>query len=276
MSSAWVNTRLIAERRVALNMSERALVQATGITHRLIYTADGATGALVGHVTLAELSRLAATLGVTPAELLTPDDAAPDGPPPDDVAVLVAALMDEAKVKFTSKDDLALALGWPLERVDEAARQAAEHLPALGLTLHLNRHVGLGVLARHGALTSQEQQKLARAKTVRGNLRLHHARVLHDVGKDRFGEDWQRALSANHRAVIPALLKRGLIEATPAGLRLTATAAYSLMLTEDPAPDEEGSRSPRYRVVYGRPAKELGDEREIARVRSNDRSGTEH
>lgn len=245
MTASLINTRLITERRMALNMSERALIQATGVSHRLIYEVDSRPGgdlsiALGAGVTLAELARLARTLAVNPGDLLTTDDAAPAGPPPADVVVLLAALMDGARVTLTSQDDLAHALGWPLDRVEDAATQAARHLPALGLTLH--SHAGrLGIRARHGVLDADDQQRLARAKTVRTNVRLDEARVLRDVARGQFAKGWRRALRSNQRICIQALRKRGLIEDTPQGLQLTAATKYSLLLTDEPGTEDHAS-----------------------------------
>lgn len=245
MSSSLINTQLIAERRVALNMSERALIQATGVSHRLVYSLDAQPGgdqsvALGASVTLAELARLAKALAVTPAELLQTEDALPAGPPADDIAVLLAALMDGAQVTLTRQDDLAHALGWPLERVESAACQAAGHLPTLGLTLHRTNALGLGVRARHAVLTTEDQQRLARAKTVRTNVRLDEARVLRDVAHAKFAKDWRRSLRSNQRVCIQALFKRGLIEDSSDGLALTPTARYSLLLCDE-APAEDSS-----------------------------------
>lgn len=231
---------------MALNMSERALIQATGVSHRLIYEVDPRPGgdlsiALGAGVTLGELARLASALAVTPGELLTADEPAPTGPPAADIAILLAALMDGAQVTLTRKDDLAHALGWSLERVEDASAQAAKHLPALGLTLHHSHAGGLGIRARHGLLGRDDQQRLARAKTVRTNVRLDEARVLRDVARGQFANDWRRSLRSNQRVCIQALRKRGLIEDTPQGLQLTATTKYSLLLTDEPATEDHAS-----------------------------------
>jgi len=168
MNGVRVNTQLIAERRRELNMSERTLIKLTGVTVRLVYSPNETDAESYSHgasMTLAELSRLASALAVSPTELLMTERPAPAGAPADDVAVLMAALMDGARVTLTRKDDLASALNWPLERVERAASQAAEHLPALGLTLHHSPADGVGLRPRHGILAPAEQRNLARAKT---------------------------------------------------------------------------------------------------------------
>lgn len=241
-----INARLVAERRTALNMSMRALVQSAGLTTRMILQgahSDGDTSITAGgFMTLAELSRLANALGVDPAELLTADDAVQTGPPTDDVAVLLAALIDEAQVSLTHKDDLADALGWPLERVEEAARRTAEQLPALGLTLYENPAAGLGVRARHRVLSPQEQQRLARSKTVRSNMRVDHAHVFRDVALGHHAKNLRRMKKTTELASIQALSKRGLIEHAAAGLQITATANYSLLLTDEPPAEATSGR----------------------------------
>lgn len=241
MTGGLLNTQLIDRRRTELNMSVHALNQAAALSHRVNHAGPPGRKAHAA-MTLTELSRLAATLGVPPAALLALPDQPTPGPPADDVATLVAALMDEAQVTLTHSDDVARTLGWSLERLEAAARQAAEHLPALGLHLHHNPHGGLAVRARHGVLSAAEQQQLARAKTSRADLRADHAQMLRDIAHGKIhSAQWKRTLGL--RAWVPqaGLLKRGLIEDTPTGMQLTATVAYSLMLTDEPP---AGSRPP--------------------------------
>lgn len=238
MSGGMLNTQLIDERRTQLNMSAHALNKAAALMHRVNHNGQPGPNAHV-QMTLADLSRLAAVLGVTPAALLTPPDEPPTVGPADDAAILVAALMDESRVTLAHKDDVARALGWPLHRVDEAARQATDHLPALGLHLHHNPHGGLAVRALHGVVGSEEQQRLARAKTQRTNLRADQARMLRDIAHGKVNDpEWQRSLGQRRRVTFWALRKRGLIEEAPSGLELSPTVAYSLMLTDEPPPDD--------------------------------------
>jgi hypothetical protein len=238
MSGAMINTRLIAERRNALNMSRRALNKAAAVGHHAIHADDPGAHAHAS-MTLGELSRVAAALGLTAAELLTAPDATADRPPTPDAAVLVAALMDEVHIKLVFRDDLARAFGWPLERVHAAVREAAVHLPAVGLDIHQIR--GLRVHVAHGVLTDDVQQRLARAKTLRRHMRLDAARVLREVAHGRGDARGLMVPSNKQRVPIQGLRKRDLIEDTPTGLVLTATAAYSLMLTDEP-PAEPLSR----------------------------------
>jgi len=237
MNRALINTKLIAERRTALNMSPRALHRAAALSHRVVYVTEPGSMAHAS-MTLAELTRLAAALGVTPADLLTTSSTDTTGPPTDDVGVLLAALMDEAQVALAHKEDVARALGWSLERMDEAAREAAVRLPALGLQLHENQGA-VALRAAHGALSAEDQQRVARAKTLRSHLRIDKARELHDIAHGRVVGDWHRGLSAKRRIALQGLHKRGLIEEVPAGLQLTATAGYSLMLTDEPPAERE-------------------------------------
>lgn len=248
MSGALINTELIAERRTALNMSPRALHRAAALSHRVVYVTEPGSMAHAS-MTLAELTRLAAALGVTPADLLTTSSTDTTGPPTDDVGVLLAALMDEAQVALAHKEDVARALRWPLERIDEAVREAAARLPALGLQLHENNGA-VALRAAHGVLSAEDQQRVARAKTLRSHLRIDNARALHDIAHGRVvGDYWERGLSAKRRIAFQGLHKRGLIEEVPAGLQLTATAAYSLMLTDEP-PTERESRTATESKLY--------------------------
>jgi len=237
MSGPLINTALIAQRRTELNMSERTLIQAASTRHRVIVRiGPGSTGH--ASVTLGELSRLAATLALSLADLVTPSDTNPAGPPTDDVATLLASLMDDAKVTLAHRDDLARALGWSLERTEEAARQAGELLAPLGLKLHRHPAGGLAIRSKHGVLSTEEKQRLARMKTARATMPRDQARALREVALGSFGADRARSLSRNQRATIQALRKRGLIADTTRGLQLTAIAAYSLLLTDQPPTEE--------------------------------------
>lgn len=250
MSRALINTDLIAERRLALNMSPRALHRAAALSHRVVYVTEPGSMAHAS-MTLAELTRLAAALGVPPADLLTTSSTDTTGPPTDDVGVLLAALMDEAKVALAHKEDVARALGWPLERIDTAAREAAARLPALGLQLHEN-HGAVAVRAAHGLLTGEEQQRVARAKTLRSHLRIDHASALHDIAHGGVPADWYKGLSAKRSIAFQGLRKRGLIEEVPAGgLQLTATAAYSLLLTDEPPAEREPRTATESKLYVG-------------------------
>jgi len=234
MNDDLINTTLIAERRRELNMTARTLAKAAAVPQAVLYPHQPKAGAGY-NITLGELARIAAVLAVSPADLLRRPNEAPNGPAGGDVAVMLAALMDEAHVTLVHRDDLACALGWPVERVDDAVRQATEHVPTLGLMLHQHPGGGLGLRAQHGLLSSEEQQRLARAQTLRKNLPRDQARTLREVVDGVYDSRWTRMLSRH--IPIQALRKRGLIHDTDAGLRLTATAAYSLLLTNEPPSD---------------------------------------
>ncbi|MDQ2759600.1 MAG: helix-turn-helix transcriptional regulator [Actinomycetota bacterium] len=236
MTGALIDTGMLVARRTALNLSQRALSRQLGVSQVYVHVMEANPQAHAS-MTLGELARLAQALAVTPAELLRAPQSSSADPPAPDVAILLAALMDEAKATLIHRDDLAHALGWSLERVKDAARDAAEHLPALGLKLHEHPAGGLAIRTQHGVLEPDAQQQLARAKTQRTTVPADQARVLSDVAHGGLAAGWTRTLTRNQRVPIQALTKRGLIKDTPTGLQLTATAAYNLLLTDEPPAD---------------------------------------
>lgn len=233
MSGALINTRLIAERRKALNMSMRALNHAAAVGHRAIHAEDPGAHTHAS-MTLGELSRVAAVLGLKSADLLTAPDHAAEHEPAEDAAILVAALMDEVQINLVSSDDIARALGWSLERVQDAVCDAAARLPAIGLDIHVGAKGGLRVHVAHGVLTDDAQQRLARAKTVRRHLHPNAARMLREIACGRGNARGIMVPGNPQRVVLQGLRKRGLIQDTPSRIELTAAAAYSLMLTDEP------------------------------------------
>lgn len=149
--------------------------------------------------------------------------------------------MDEVHIKLTFRDDIARAFGWPLERVRAAVHEADAHLATVGLGIYRANNGGLRVLVAHGVLDEDGQRRLARAKTLRRHMRLDAARVLREVALGRGDARGLMVPSNKQRVPIQGLRKRDLIEDTPTGLVLTATAAYSLMLTDkSPAGDPTG------------------------------------
>jgi transcriptional regulator with XRE-family HTH domain len=243
VSSAIVDTQLVRERRDALNLSQRAVGKALGVSSVLIRALETNPGSHP-NLTLGFLERLADVLGIQTRELLAPrgatapnddDNEALHQTDGDDVARLLASLMDDARIPLTHRDDLALVLGWPLEQLQNVVQQTKRTLSGLGMHLHINPGDGYAVRASHGVLTAHEQLQLARARSRRRAMSITAARVLRAIALgDRYGE-WRRGCRNPERVAIQALLKRGLIEEVDYGLRLTDPAADSLLITDRPS-----------------------------------------
>jgi transcriptional regulator with XRE-family HTH domain len=243
VSSAIVDTQLVSKRRDALNLSQRAVGKALGVSSLLIRALETNPGSH-SNLTLGFLERLAELLGVQTRELLAPRGAAisHDGDnnalcqtAEGDVARLLAMLMDDARTTLTHRDDLALVLEWPLERLQGVVQQAKRTLPGLGMCLHIHPAGGYTVRPSHGVLTAHEQLLLARAKSRRGAMSITAARVLRAIALGDQYSDWRRRCRNPQRVAIQTLLKRGLIEEADHGLRLTDAAADSLLLTHRPS-----------------------------------------
>jgi transcriptional regulator with XRE-family HTH domain len=242
VSSAIVDTQLVRQRRDALNLSQRAVGRALGVSSLLIRALETNPGSH-SNLTLGFLERLAEVLGVQTHQLLAPrgpassnhDDNVLCQTADGDVSRLLAALMDDARTTLTHRDDLALVLGWPLERLQRVVQQARRTLPALGMHLHIHPAGGYAVHPSHGVLTAHEQLVLARAKSRRGAMSVTAARVLRAIALGDHISEWRQRCRNPERVAIQTLLKRGLIEEDDQGLRLTGTAADSLLITHQPS-----------------------------------------
>jgi hypothetical protein len=182
-------------------------------------------------LSVASLWRIGAALDLTMAELFGDTPPASDEPPEpaeDDITV-EAALAEHGGV--LTRDDLALALGWSLPRLERALLVLDQRLAPTGQRL---RRVGWNSYAlgpRLGALQAAQRQDLHRAHAGRVALKPAVAFVLLGVvnAASRRAEDWLYRLPQADRKAVELLMRQGLIT-QDAGNRLlpTADVIYSL------------------------------------------------
>lgn len=192
-------------------LSQRRLAASSGVDPLTIQRLEA--GADTGDLPLRVLTRIADTLSVHARELLN-EDSDPPKPADSDLAARIgAALLAHGPTTITS---LATALDATIDALEAALPILRQALTASGMTV-----------ARHGEAVSLAPAKLTRTTAAAERaLTLGEARLLRRIHR---GEDVRRSLSFDERQfVLPALLRRGLINDSQAILRVTDAVADSL------------------------------------------------
>lgn len=132
-----VNRELITEQMHALGLSERAVIRDTSVTQSQFRTAR-IDGWLSGTFTLNQLTQLAATLGISPTDLLAEPAAQPSAPTAqsatDDAAHLIPLLIGLGK--NVSMTGVRKALGWNNDRLAACLQAVDAALDGTGMRLH--------------------------------------------------------------------------------------------------------------------------------------------
>jgi transcriptional regulator with XRE-family HTH domain len=228
-----MNTELITERRIAAGLTIRELARQTGVAPAVVVDLEWrrVPDAEQTGLSVTSLWRICAALDLTMAELL--DDGPPaSGDPPepadDDIAV-EAALVEHGGV--LTRDDLAMALGWSLHRLERALLVLEQRLRPTGQRL---RRVGWNSYAlcpRLGALQASQRRDLHRAHSGRVALGPAVAFVLLGVvnGDPGRAAEWLYRLPQGDRNAVELLIRQGLIKRDDRNrLVPTADVSYSL------------------------------------------------
>jgi transcriptional regulator with XRE-family HTH domain len=228
-----MNAGLITERRIAAGLTIRELARQTGVAPAVVVDLEWGRvpDAERTGLSVASLWRICAALDLTIGELFgdgPPASGDPPAPADDDIAA-EAALVEHGGV--LTRDDLALALGWSLHRLERALLVLERRLRPTGQRL---RRVGWNSYAlcpRLGALRASQRRDLHRAHSGRVALGPAVAFVLLGVvnGAPRRAEEWLYRLPQADRNAVELLIRQGLIELDDRHrLVPTADVSYSL------------------------------------------------
>ena len=209
-----MNAELITQRRIAAGLTIRQLAQQIGIEPAVVVELErgrvweGERTSL----SVASLWRVCAALDLTMSELLGEDPPVSNDPPTGDDITVEAALVEHGGV--LTRDDLALALGWSLDRLERALLALERRLQPTGQRL---RRVGWNSYALHprlGALGAAQRRDLHRAHAGRLALGPAVAFILLGVvnGSGIRAEEWLYRLPQADRNGIELLIRQGLIE----------------------------------------------------------------
>jgi transcriptional regulator with XRE-family HTH domain len=223
MTRQILNHNRIAMARFELNLSQRDVALEVGIhpvtMSRLEQGRNDET------LTLGTIQRLAAALGLSISTLFWPPEAneQPEDPTQDECRL--EALLWDARTAV-SADDIAVAFGWTLRRVHTALSALEGRLAGRGTAIFSSgrRH---RLTARSDMLTSQERERLERARSVRYGLMLHEALILQQVRRGAPALELAH-LSGKERVAMGSLLKAGLIHVSGGRIELTEDAKFSL------------------------------------------------
>ena len=117
-----LNGTLIRHLRLTAGRSERDFIAACRLTYAALHKIEERGGGRTSTITLGQIERMAAELGVSPAALFRRDEATDEASP--DTRLLGGVLY--ASRRDPHVHDLATALGWTLDRVHAAVRACSE------------------------------------------------------------------------------------------------------------------------------------------------------
>jgi transcriptional regulator with XRE-family HTH domain len=242
---------LLRDRRIAANLSIRAVADQTGIPAQTLRALEAGRQAADRQLTLANLERLTLLLDVDtgelfirPARAATSGDAARSrvtdaGQDGDwDVVKLQAALLQHGGV--LTRDDLADALGWDLQRLEHGLRALRDQLQSTGLRLRRASWNSYALTPAPAALSSQERQRLHSAVGARQPLAPEAAAVLYEVTFGFRPAGWHYALLAAEPDALRQLRQRTLVRLAGRN-RLEPTEAVLYSLDLSPNAREERS-----------------------------------
>lgn len=172
MRSIWVNGALVRQRMHALGLSERETAESAGVTStaiRSIVTLNAISTSLI----LAQVQRLAGTLGTTPSDLLS-EPVAESSTGTNDARTLIQILA--AQTIGQPQDRLARVLGWDLEQLEAAIASAQGILIETGLVIH---EASSGLILRPVMDVSAVQAGLDQLQDNDQGLKLNTAQVLY-------------------------------------------------------------------------------------------------
>lgn len=155
-----------------------------------------------GGLTVDIIAALAEVLGVTPGELFPAPCTAAHAP--DDCATLEAALHHAGKE--LTREDLARALDWTLDRVHAAEADLRERLHGTGARLAGQK--GLRILSRTTCLTPEQQRGLVRRSLAQRSLTVPEAQLLRRIADSPVAVS---KLGNPERVYMSRFLKAGIV-----------------------------------------------------------------
>ncbi len=224
-----MNVNLITERRIAAGLTIRQLADQLGIEAADLRRLEDVRvpDPECTWLSVATLSRICTGLDLDLSDLLAGDRPAPSEAA-DDIK-LEAVLVEHGGI--LTRDDLALALGWPLTRLERALLALERRLRPTGQRL---RRVGWNSYTLRpslNALSDTQRRELHRAHSGRASLNPKVAFILLGVINAGGRESWLHRLPAADRNGVGLLIRQGLIERTGREhLAPTADVVYSLHL----------------------------------------------
>jgi transcriptional regulator with XRE-family HTH domain len=199
-----LNNETFGNLRLREGLSRRALAKSAGVSETVISGIERRENHR--NISLGTVKALADALGSTISELArlpyssvsaTPDDAA--------LEAALASLNRPVRMH-----EVALALGWELERTRAAAASLTERLNGTGQTLIHTSWDQLR-LAASDSLTHEQRLRLSQSSGKTRGLTPRTARVLRAFLEGEVDDAWLRHAGRNDRAALSALVNAGIL-----------------------------------------------------------------
>jgi transcriptional regulator with XRE-family HTH domain len=228
MATGMNTGELIEQRRIAAGLTFWQLAHQLGLNADVVRNLS--EGAQLDQLPLGTVLRLCRLLDIDIDQLLAGRrPARPPEPAADDVKVEAAIVRHGGGA---TREDLALALKWPLERLELALRTLERRLQATGLRLRQTGWDGYVLASNLQALSGEEAQRLHRTCGGRVQLTTEAASVLLAIIDHVGHEIWIiDGLRGSHREGANSLDQQGLLMHRHGSVEPDEDVIFSLRLT---------------------------------------------
>ncbi len=173
-----LNGALVHARRVAAGLTVLALADHGGVHADVIWAIEEGNDRQLDQLPVVTIVTLAQSLDLRPSELFADQDAVPTRPAPDDVAIEAALLQHGATVTC---EQLALAFGWPLARLERALAALHQRPRPTGARLHPVGTTRYVIVPNRHALTAPQWIQLGHARSEQAPFTVDAATVLYHL-----------------------------------------------------------------------------------------------
>jgi transcriptional regulator with XRE-family HTH domain len=222
VTTSLLNSQLLKERRLQLNLPTRELGRLSGMSGPTIQRIEA--GESAPDLTLGDLHRLASALGLQLWEVLDARSTTERPETLDDVRV--EALLANAG-RLIRREEIATAFQWDLERVSNALTTLAARLDGTGQRLHVRTAGDVAIQPAPVGLTSSERERATRAAYQHRGINRRSAGVLAPLISAR---QMSVPTTNSDRVGAGELAAAGLAHIDGDQILLSDECAYSLML----------------------------------------------
>jgi transcriptional regulator with XRE-family HTH domain len=231
MNRVLLDTTRIHERRLALGLSQRRLARAAGVTSATIKRLE--TDENHSELNLSLVADIAAALQLHIIDMFVRDAPGKSGPHPAEDDVRLEALL-AASDMLLSRAAIGRALDWKHRYVNETISTLRARLAGTGQCVHDGPSGTVGLRARPGVLTNDDERSLAAVTIARRSITATMAQMMRAALADELPAQQDHN---DKRVNLGSLVKSGVVVLDGKRARLSDDARYSLMPDTGIVPD---------------------------------------
>jgi transcriptional regulator with XRE-family HTH domain len=165
--------------RASAGLTVAVLADRVGVHADVIWAIEAGDERQLDQLSVATLVSLANSLDLRPSQLFAETEVASTAPPTPDDIILEAALLEHGAT--VTCQDLALAFGWPLARVERTLAALDQRLRPTGARLHPVGMDRYAVAPNRHALTAEQWIEVGQARSAHTPLTMETATALYQI-----------------------------------------------------------------------------------------------